>query len=248
VSEEFDDPELKQIVSRVWSAASVPPRLEAMVAAHLATPGWRLWIGSRSFGATVAATALALIGVLVIFAPSGAAALPKVASVQFVQTHDRCCKLNDHHFVPPEFASEMAATGRWLSSQVHIPVLAVNLNDGWDYCGAGPCKVGANNSGHLLFKRGKEDLSIFSIPADDFERIQQGRQYDADEAGHGLAAFTRDGGLYCVVGRDHSGYADINSVVRGVRKSLMRNFRSDAYTAAGPGPVRQPALAVLLND
>jgi hypothetical protein len=242
VTEDFDDPDLKATVHRVWRDGSAPAHLESLVAAHLATPAWRLWVGSQSFGATLTAAAIVLFALLVLYAPKPATALPQVASAQFVKTHDRCCKVNDHHFVPPEFADEMAATGRWLSSQVHIPVVAVDLNDGWNYCGAGPCKVGGNVSGHLLFKRGKEDLSIFSIPADDFDEIEQNHQYDSDLTGHSLAAFTRDGGLYCVVGRDKSGYADIDSVVRGVRKSLMGNFGSDTFTATGPGP------AVFLND
>ena len=174
--------------------------------------------------------------------------LPDATAAAFVTTHDGCCKVNDHHFVPPQFAHDMSATGQWLSEKAHVPVLAVGLEGGWRYCGAGPCPVAGNRSGHLLFKRGDQQLSLFSIPASELNVDPADHLYPVETLhDHQLAAFTRNGGLYCIVAHDPEHEFGLDQI-ESLRDSLVKDFPSDVYATVAGHAAPLPPLAVILND
>jgi hypothetical protein len=210
----------------------------------------QLWMPSIGFRRTFAIAAAVLIVITFLntdFHFSQLfAALPQTTAEALITTHDGCCKVNDHHFVPAQYASLMSDTGRWLSGKVNVPVAAITVGDGWQYCGAGPCPVAGTKSGHLLFKRGNQSLSIFSMPVKGFGVVMNER-YAADVDGHIIAGFTRDGALYCVVGHDPDGKLD-EGQIRGVEQSLMDDYGRDVYTNAGNENVPEPPVAVILND
>jgi hypothetical protein len=246
--EEFNDPELKDAVKRAWGGQTAPAELREAVSDALARPARRI-----SAGWMAAAVLMAVgVGAFVYQRATAMAAFPLAIAEPMTQTHDRCCKKNDHHFVPKQFTGQMALTGQWLSGQAHVPVLAVDVGDGWNYCGAGPCHVGGLASGHLLFKRGTQELSIFSIPAVDFQLGGEDQRFAGDFNGHVMAGFTRGGGLYCVIGRDTQGNMSddqMRSEVQGVCRSLMSGFSDDVFSATATTSAKPPpALAMLLDD
>jgi hypothetical protein len=249
--EEFNDPGLKDAVKRVWGGQTAPAQLREAISDALARPAPSLSIRRISPGwLAMAAAVLMVVGVaaFVYQRATAMAAFPLAIAEPMTLTHDRCCKKNDHHFVPKQFAGEMALTGQWLSGRARVPVLAVDLGDGWNYCGAGPCSVGGKSSGHLLFKRGSQELSIFSMPASDFQLGGDDQRFAGDLNGHMMAGFTRGGGLYCVIGRDPEGKLSDNDV-RALCRSLMDRFPTDVYSATLNSLFKPPpALAMLLDD
>lgn len=244
--EDFNDPELKNAVKRAWDGQTAPAELrQAIREAMIPAPRQMTfrWL------AMAAAAAIVITAAALIYQRATAMQhFPLAVAQPITATHDRCCLKNDHHFVPKQYAALMSLTGQWLSGQVHTPVLAVDMGDGWTYCGAGPCRVAGKPTGHLLFKRGSQELSIFSIPESDFQMTGDDQHFAGDLNGHMMAGFTRGGGLYCVIGRDPEGKltdADVQAVCR----SLMDNFSTNVFTPSAAAMANPPpALALLLDD
>jgi len=247
--EEFNDPVLKEAVKRAWAGESAPRQLSESISDSVAAPraqirptaGWAAW--------AAAAVILLCAGLLIVrMAGSSSApgqALPAFAAAELVRTHDVCCRSNDHHHVPDQYSAQMPDTGRWLSTKAHIAVVAISPGGGWNYMGAGPCGVAGNPSGHLLFRRGNQELSIFSIPATELGVDAKDALYSADIDGHLISAFTRGGGLYCVLAHDPDGKLSASDV-QPLRDQILTDFSADSFMATGK--VAEPPLAVVLND
>lgn len=253
MSDEFNDPELKKAAQRAWAQESAPPRLRTRIAATVTAWPQPRWTDSISWQAFAGLAAIVLLGTTIMFSnlwtnsQAPRVYLPAEVAAMIMQTHDRCCLVNDHHFVPRQFAKDMPDTGRWLSSKAHVPVVAVDMDQGWNYCGAGACRVNGITSGHLLFKRGPDDLSIFSLPAAQFGLPAKNEDFAIDTyKNHTYAAFVKNGALYCVMARDPSGQFGPPQV-EAVRQSLMRDFPNNAFAANGSAPPPSD-LALLLED
>ncbi|MEO6435604.1 MAG: hypothetical protein ABIP55_07560 [Tepidisphaeraceae bacterium] len=132
-------------------------------------------------------------------APRGPVAFPQTFAAAVIMVHDNCAKLPDHHVIP---GVDPAALREPLSKLEGIPVFATSLGDSWQFRGASLCQVEGAKAAHLLFARGGEMVSIFSLPA---PASCQKSSYSMFVSGHPLAGFTRDGTLYCVVGSATSG-------------------------------------------
>jgi hypothetical protein len=112
-----------------------------------------------------------------------------------VATHDNCARMTDHHLMPgDDFASLKAR----LSREEGVNVFAAALNGGWQFRGAGLCKVGQTKAAHLLYARGFETASVFTLPSDD-SVCSMSSVYAQTEANHAIAAVSRGGALYVVV-------------------------------------------------
>jgi hypothetical protein len=251
LSEEFDDPDLKRALKRAWGNESAPASLRFRVSAAMIPRQAIGWRSNRFQTLALAASILILIGAFVVndawLSTRPVTSLPVFAAAAFVTTHDGCCKVINHQHVPPRFSGEMATTGQWLSSQAHVAVIAVDMGDGWVYRGAAPCPVSGNRSGHLLFKRGSQCLSIFSIPAAELNVDPADHEYSINAyQGHTLAAFTRNGGLYCIVANDPNGAFGPDQV-QSVRDDLIKNFSADSFAAVAGATPRPPPLATLLD-
>ena len=270
MSQTFDDPRLKAAVKRAWGDEKAPADLRARILAALdeepdgseeapasapAIAGrigrsggsWRLFVPLGPWAAAaVLLVSVGLVGFHFLRSSDGRdAPLPLAAAEPMLATHVGCCALPDHHFVPAPASGDFADAGKWLASRASVPVLSVAVGDGWTFCGAGPCPVGGQQSGHLLFKRGKQELSIFSLAAAPFHMGGKDEDYTASVRGHDLAGFTKDGGLYCVVGYDPD-HAWGARDVQKLRDRLKSDFNSDAF-AAGPPSLPRPTLASFDN-
>ncbi len=263
-TDNFADPQLKQCVRRAWGAEAAPAALRERVASILAaersagkapaaddmglrgrmrlvsTARQRYFTPFRIGGLALAATlfiVIGLIGYRLIAPPVTSGALadqslrPDVAA-SFVRTHDGCCTVADHHGVPGD---DMAQIGHTLADQLKITVISTKL-DGWQFAGAAPCPVWGHTSAHLLYRSGSKTLSVFSVPARDFGL--SGESFTATLNGHPIAAFERNGGLYCVVGFDADGSVSVDDV-RAIRDHLRADW---AGTTIAYAPRKYPAL------
>jgi len=142
---------------------------------------------------------------------------PASFAAALVATHDHCAKLSDHHFIA---GSDPVALRDQLTRAEGVPVSAINPGDGWQFRGAGLCTVEHTRAAHLLFVRGGEAISIFSLPA---PQSCSESAYSQVVANHPLVGFTRHGALYCVVGSDAQGRLTLDKlepVVSKVKSSV----------------------------
>src|SRR5262245_34610287 len=169
---EFDDPQLKAAVRRVLADEQAPKALrerivgimvagEAKPAAQSRGSGrWRISVnlGDNPVRTLLAAcVALLAVGVLAyqvkvnLFpeqpAPGRyiAPTLSESFAMEMVQTHSACAKLADHHLVAGDDFAKLRET---LTAQLKMPVAALAL-PGWQFKGAGICKVGMVTGAHL---------------------------------------------------------------------------------------------------
>jgi hypothetical protein len=100
----------------------------------------------------------------------------------------------------PDQVTTLAAAGA-LSKSIDRPVLVADLTrDGWTFQGAGVRKVAEHQAAQLYFTKGKEAISVFSLPASAAKGAHDDTDYVKDFNGSPIAGFTHGKGLYCIVG------------------------------------------------
>jgi hypothetical protein len=112
-----------------------------------------------------------------------------------VAAHDNCARLTDHHLIPGD---DFTALKTRLTKEEGVNVFAAALNGGWQFKGAGLCKIGEAKAAHMLYTRGFETASIFTLPADG-SICGMNSVYAQTEASHAITAVSRGGALYVVV-------------------------------------------------
>jgi hypothetical protein len=187
---------------------------------------------SPVFGLAIAASLLLTFGsvVLVLYQNASQKILPAGVAVAMVATHDECCRLPDHHLLPGVSPNDLGAIARHIETDLKFPVLAMDPGNGWQFAGAGECPVGPYKSAHLLFRRGGDTMSMFSLPAADFH-VETASALTANSDGHLLAGFSEAGGLYCLV---QAGPADTISPgqIEQLRDHLERSWTPTMPQAA----------------
>jgi hypothetical protein len=213
VNDPQDDPKLKSAVKRCWMSDCAPAGLRRKIEQILATEGAldSVAAGRRSGAArssagrrkalwslAMAASVFLVFGYFFFHPSRSDAALPDYVATAFVQTHDRCCRHADHHFlkgVPPD---DFAAISKKLSTDLSVPVISTSM-DGWTFTGAGPCPVWGHESAHLMYRKGNLALSVFTIPITDLNMKPGDAMFATSVEGHNISAFIKGNGLYCVV-------------------------------------------------
>lgn len=229
----FDDSALKDAIRRAWKDDVAPPELIERVrsASSRSSPG----IGHRARQFVLAAAALLLIGLALVgywmrgvTPPSQVATtmLPEPLASQLVDRHDECCKHDDHH-MPGLPRSDYAAIATALSTRLGWPVLSAAPGGDWTFAGASICPVGSQNSAHLVFKRGRDDLSVFSLPVRIVGTIRRDTSFDQIEAGHPIASFASGGGLFCIVASSPDGSMTLETT-RAIRAELRGRVQAAA--------------------
>jgi hypothetical protein len=185
------------------------------------------------FGLAAAAVVLLAVGYFSVRSVTTTKSdLREDVAASFVQTHDGCCKYKDHHFLKGVAPNDFTAIGKTLAVSLNVPVISIPVS-GWQFEGAGKCPVWGHPSGHLLYRRGDQTLSIFTISASDMGIKPGDRSFDATVKGHYLSGFIRGNGMYCVLV-----YAPDGSLTAGdarqLRDHLRDGFTSDSYVAADP--------------
>jgi hypothetical protein len=198
--------------------------------------GWRIELGASGWRAAAAAAVVLLaVGYAVMqiraeFFPERPIAMPTTSRtipasfvLTVVRAHDNCAKLPDHHLVPGDDPDQLAGK---LSQAEGVQVFAASLGDGWQFKGAGMCTLEDVKAAHLIFAKGDDVLSIFSMPTPSSCGGGHGGGYALNEMveNHALSGFSNANALYCVVGSSPAGHgftlAELAPVVAKVRAAL----------------------------
>jgi len=178
------------------------------------------WGGAAMIAAVFAAGAMILRAGFV--QPPRAALGPALLGA-LVETHDRCC-CRHRHVSPGIPQTNLRLTGQAISRQLRQSVLAADLvKEQWIFRGAAICPVAGRNSAHLLFARGGQTLSVFSI-ADPLSPARQCILETQVAADHIVAGFVKRGRVYCMVGHCPDGQlssAEVASLVERHRDELV---------------------------
>ena len=258
---EFSDPGLRSAVCRAWEGEHAPQRLRARVGRLLATApsvdqpavehsAWERWQG-RVYGLAAAAVFLLGIGLLVLYyqgvfdpaAPGrGAyamrvilptkAPMPITLAQSMVATHTSCGKLPTHELVSDLPTRSFRALSVKLTSDLGFPVMARGLGSDWTFKGAGECVIGRLQGAHLVFVRGEETISVFSLPASCMMGVRPGAHFDGTVQGHQVAGFSRGGAIYAVVASSPTGPVK-SGMVNSIRDGLFGQF--DPLTCGDSG-------------
>ena len=249
---QFDEPSLKGAVQRAWGSERSPQRLRARVSRLIATAAsvdqvpapvstWERW-QERVYGLAAAAVLILGIGLLVLYyqgafesnvarfagpvQPIGMPSktpMPISLAQSMVATHNACGKLHDHRLVDDLPANNYRALSVKLTSDLGFPVIARGLGPEWTFRGAGECSVGDLRGSHLLFVRGDESISVFSLPSSCMMGIRPGAQFEGPVQGQPVAGFSRGGAVYAFVGSS-AGASLTTEAVTAIRDGFFSQF------------------------
>jgi anti-sigma factor RsiW len=215
--DQFDAPELKSAVKRLYAAERAPAGLRQRVEAILragepqarpvridpAVMGQVMWQVRWQVKWQRAAAAIIVVGLagLIIRVayernhPVGGQTL-----LAMVKTHDFCCRDGNPHQHRDIPQASFVLMGQTLAGRIKEPVLAADMGDGWKFVGAAMCAVNGKPSAHLVYRRNGQWLSIFSIPAASCDNVREGAIGGEKINDHMIAGFAQTGGVYCIVG------------------------------------------------
>lgn len=233
--ERFQDPALRGAVRQVWGQEQCPEKLRQQccclcsgrwVAGRIArAAGWAV---------AVAALVAMAVGIPLIRhadrKPASIALLPPASppspanpndiansdvtvgslipvelQKNLVTTHEHCVHRQNHHGLDQPGTADTDIAEAMRARLSHAVLMARPADPGWAFRGAAICHVGSMPSGHLVFARGEQAISIFSLPASAAPRLHDGDDARATAKGHPIVAFARDGAIFCLVGSDPSG-------------------------------------------
>jgi hypothetical protein len=240
--QEFHDPVLKQAVYRCWACDCAPKELKNKIAGLLGESsngpdrfrslGWATWV---IWPVAIAASVLLAFGLYHRFenhTNSIASALPVTLGQDLISRHDKCAKRPDHQFLKVAKNNDAAITDA-LHAQLHQPVLVFHPQDpNWQFRGAAVCGVGTAKSAHLVFVKGSDALSIFSLPA--IPGAKEGAQYVLNTQDHCIVGFVKDGALFCLVSSGPPGDVSVSDLKKMEIEMLPAVARLNTFE---PAPV-----------
>lgn len=215
----FDDPPLKDAVKRACGGERCPEGLRQSVlgltgAGAGSDPVEIEWWRRPMAWRVAAALVVALVGVAIwssMVPPEDRGGVPTpvappVALAPFVERHDACVKdhLTAGHKAADVPQDDFQKMGSALCAKLKVPVLAADLRkDGWAFQGASLCDLKGERAAHLLFTRGKQELSVFTTAAAKGQSTCGGGEVNFCSErirNHEVAAFVKSGGVHCMVG------------------------------------------------
>ena len=184
-------------------------------------------------GMAIAASMLISIGLMIFFLSSSAQAMPEKFQAAAVARHDQCCQASDHHHLSAIRTASYPEIGRYLKQELHHPVLAADLTrEGWQFSGAAICPISGVPTAHLLFRKGSETLSVFSLPTAALPSLTQHQSYQGTTSdGHSIIVRAEDGVLYCLVGHCSAGELTVDHL-----DSIFDRHSAEATVAEITGP------------
>jgi hypothetical protein len=232
---EFNDPVLKDAVRRCWSCDCAPSELQKKIASLCASSdanehqkplgklSWVIW------PMAIAASLVLAVGFFHRFenhpAPLAIApAIPVSLENDLIFRHDRCCiEPNHQHVNAPK--NDDAAIENAMHQQLNRPVLVFHPQDRkWDFRGASICPVGSVPAGHLVFVKGKNALSIFSLPKSFFPDAVEGKQYAVATDKHCIVGFVKDGAFFCLVSSGDVSVGELQKMEPQMLPAISRSF------------------------
>jgi hypothetical protein len=243
--DQFDAPELKSAVRRLYATERAPAglrhhvesilRAEAISARPLRISRAPIWQW-----AAAAVILIGLAGLIVRVSYERSHPVGNQTLVGMVRTHDYCCREGNthrHRDIPQE---SFVAMGQTLASKIKEPVLAADVGNGWNFVGAAMCQVNGKPSAHLVYRRNGQWLSIFSLPASSCEKVRDGGFGGEKINDHMIAGFARTGGVYCMVGSCQNKDLQLDEI-----KKLLEKHQGDLIE---PRPKTTFAMAELLRN
>jgi hypothetical protein len=249
VDEGFDDPRMKAAVRRVWAGESAPIdlrlRIERMLRdaspanqplvekpVHRPRPTHQPMrmprlVPGRWPGFAIAAAVLLTFGTGAWMLTNGdqtekQVAFPYTLVAGIVQTHDRLSQAPNEHFLPEKVAGDFTTIGSRLSTELRIPVISAPL-DNWQFIGASRVMVLGHPSASLLYRHGKQTLSILSMPLTASTPSAYDENYVVIMGSHEVAGFVKYSGLYCIVMDSPADGPNLDEA-RQLRNQLQREF------------------------
>lgn len=228
----FEDPGLKKAVHQAWAGERAPGALRERLLAAASHPdsgrSWRIFPRTSTFAAAALVLIAVGLGIYMLQKPAHEEYEFPASIVQAMDaTHDFCAGHGDHHGATVPH-SNFALIGQTMSAHLKRPVLAADLGSDWTFMGAAYCPVGKESSGHLLFKRNADFVSIFSLPVSGREN-EEGAIYKTCTGPHPTAGFVKRGAMFCIVATSPSGQINSQEIER-MRDRLM-TIQPVAYTA-----------------
>ena len=161
--------------------------------------------------------------------------VPDALAGSLVARHDGCASMRDHYLVQHPGVKSYGALNVQLTADLGFPVLARGIGSEWRFKGAGTCEVGPQRASHLLFSRGNQSVSLFSLPATCAGGPPNGSVFQGMVNDHPVAGFSRNGGVYAVVGSAAGGASLSVDTVSAIRNSLMGLFEPGGCTGDTTG-------------
>jgi hypothetical protein len=130
--------------------------------------------------------------------------LPIAFESALIFRHDSCCSEPNHHHLSVSINDD-AAIASALRARLNQPVAVYRPDQpGWVFRGASICPVAISPvaptpAAHLVFARGNDTLSIFSLPHASLPSAAPGQTYTGDLNNHHILAFEKDNALFCLV-------------------------------------------------
>jgi hypothetical protein len=225
---QFDDPALKAALRRNLRNESAPPSLRSRVVSALNQhERFAYQTRFRIYSLATAAVLLIAVGIAyMIFFRSNDRPIPQFLASAMVSVNEQYAA---HTLTPDITDPDLRAIREKLRAQVGHPVLVAMLGDGWKFEGADVCKVSSIPAAHLLFTRGNESISIFSISALAFydSDVPDGTGYAQMQNGEPISGFLYGGAVHCLVAHTASGKLSLSELTR-LREQLRPAIRLQA--------------------
>jgi hypothetical protein len=202
--DDFGDPVLKTAVQRAWGCECCPlqlrKRLEGAIGGAKGS-GLRFMPRGWFIGPLAAAAMVVLvIGGWRMMHTSTPADFPSTLAADLIYRHDSCCKKPDHQGLPVPKTDDTAIAAAMESRLSRAVLMARPQDPGWTFRGAAICHVGKTESGHLVFLKGDDAISVFSLPSTLDPTLHDGQHVELTSNNHPIIAFAKDGALFCLVG------------------------------------------------
>jgi hypothetical protein len=256
----FEDPALKAALKRACGQETAPPALRARIQAALAAEqasAWkraahppRSWRNSPLVGLAAAAIILlsfAWVYTQYIGGPGGDlnVNLPQALAQAMIKTADQGTAGVESNLAANAASPDYAALKQKLEAQLNHPALAASIGADWKLASAGMTQIAGVPASELVFTRGDQSVSLFSVSGARFYATQEGSQYDQVEAGHAIAGFVHKGTVHCVVGQKNVSAKEIGKIRDGLRKVFAdaRDGSTGSAGACGGAPSIPPAAA-----
>jgi hypothetical protein len=213
-NENFDEPALKAAACRCWGGECAPAELRAAVQRLMQSIDESregrsgLFRIPRSTWMLAAAAMVALVAGLSFryLLPTGhahstqlAITLPSTLETDLVVRHDLCCAAGNHQHLPVSKNDDAGIAAVLRATLGRAVLVARPFDPGWTFRGAAICPVGTTPAGHLVFARGSDTFSIFSLPHSVAPALKDGDQFAMTVQSHSIAGFEKDGALFCLV-------------------------------------------------
>jgi hypothetical protein len=209
---QFDDPALKSALQRVWGGDVASPQLRKRVENAILKEKWaeqsvwRRWRGPL-VGLSAAAVVAIVFGLSAVMVnKTSERSVPTWFANALVNVHDEhATKHGPGTRYDPNNRDDVRSVRSNFSARLGYPVMVYSPGKDWKADDARICAVANIPAAHLMFKRGSETLSIFSISAGALyndRSVPDGTRYSQIDQDHAVAGFVYGGALHLVVGRN----------------------------------------------